>query len=678
MKTSKLIGVVCAWLALTVVQGAPLGTVFSYQGRLVEGGTPATGTYDFQFNLYAASAGGAALTGVLTRNDVAVNSGLFLVELDFGGPPFMGEERWLEISVRAGASIGAYTVLTPRQRLNATPYALYSLKSASAPWSGLSGVPASFADGADNDTTYAPGSGLTLAGTTFSLDTTSLDARYWKLLGNGGTDPGLNFLGTTDNQPLNIRVNNTHAFRVEPNGSSAPHLIGGYIGNNALPGLIGAAIGGGGRLFEANQVLGDYGSIGGGVGNGSAAFARVGGGAFNTASGFGSVVGGGAMLSGGGRLTGLNEASAQASTIGGGVSNRAGGQFSSILGGRQNGASGFASAIGGGENNAVTSSYSTVAGGAENRVFESHATVGGGSINEVRGRGATVSGGVFNRATGLFEFIGGGTNNLASGTNTVVSGGSGNAATALNSVVGGGANNRAFAVGAVIAGGAGNLVSNIFGAIGGGTNNLVIGPASTIAGGQDNQAGGTASTIGGGATNRTFGTHSTVPGGSQNIASGDYSLAAGRRARATHSGSFVWADSTDADFASTAPNQFSIRANGGVALQSSGTALEVRSGSLKVTGAGVGTVTPVFIHRATPATITLHVTKIEHPLCNGDPTAILIVTPNWNPGGGVGVYDNHPIGVYYEDPPTARWHIFNQDGAAMPAGAAFNILVVKP
>jgi hypothetical protein len=678
MKTSKkFIGMLCAFTGL-VAQGAPLGTAFNYQGRLVEGGTPATGTYDFQFNLYTASAGGAALTGVLARNDVSVNSGLFLVELDFGGPPFMGEERWLEISVRPGASVGAYTLLTPRQRLNAIPYSLYSLKSAAVPWSGLSGVPASFADGADNDTTYTPGPGLTLAGTTFSIDTTSLDARYWKLLGNGGTDPALNFLGTTDNQPLNLRVNNTHAFRMEPNGSSAPHLIGGYIGNSTLPGLIGAVIGGGGRPFEANQVLGDYGSIGGGVGNGSAAYARVGGGAFNTASGFGSFVGGGAMLSGGGRLTGLNEASAQASTIGGGVSNNASGQFSSVLGGRQNGASGFASAIGGGENNAAIATYSTVAGGAGNRALESHTTVGGGSINEVRGRGATVSGGVFNRATGLFESIGGGTNNLASGTNTVIAGGIGNAATALNSVVGGGANNRSFAVGAVIAGGSGNLVSNIFGFIGGGTNNLVIGPASTIGGGQNNQAGGTATAIGGGGTNRTFGTHSTVPGGSQNTASGDYSFAAGRRARATHNGSFVWADSTDADFASTAPNQFSIRANGGVALQSSATALEVRSGSLKVTGAGIGTATPVFIHRATPATITLHVTKIEHPLCNGDPNAILIVTPNWNPGGGAGVYDNHPIGVYYEDPPTARWHIFNQDGAAMPVGAAFNILVVKP
>lgn len=41
---------------------------------------------------------------------------------------------------------------------------------------------------------------------------------------------------------------------------------------------------------------------------------------------------------------------------------------------------------------------------------------------------------------------------------------------------------------------------------------------------------------------------------------------AGRRAKAIHNGAFVWADSQDTDFASTADNQFSLRASGGVRL----------------------------------------------------------------------------------------------------------------
>jgi hypothetical protein len=56
-----------------------------------------------------------------------------------------------------------------------------------------------------------------------------------------------------------------------------------------------------------------------------------------------------------------------------------------------------------------------------------------------------------------------------------------------------------------------------------------------------------------------------VPGGDNNIA-GLMSFAAGHRAKANHTGAFVWADSTEADFASTAQNQFSIRATGGVRL----------------------------------------------------------------------------------------------------------------
>jgi hypothetical protein len=40
-------------------------------------------------------------------------------------------------------------------------------------------------------------------------------------------------------------------------------------------------------------------------------------------------------------------------------------------------------------------------------------------------------------------------------------------------------------------------------------------------------------------------------------------LAAGRRAKANHQGAFVWADSTDADFASQRNDQLRARANGG-------------------------------------------------------------------------------------------------------------------
>ncbi len=38
----------------------------------------------------------------------------------------------------------------------------------------------------------------------------------WTLLGNAGTVDGTNFIGTTDNVPLNFRVNNTKAGKIDP------------------------------------------------------------------------------------------------------------------------------------------------------------------------------------------------------------------------------------------------------------------------------------------------------------------------------------------------------------------------------------------------------------------------------------------------------------------------------
>jgi hypothetical protein len=72
--------------------------------------------------------------------------------------------------------------------------------------------------------------------------------------------------------------------------------------------------------------------------------------------------------------------------------------------------------------------------------------------------------------------------------------------------------------------------------------------------------------VGGGRDSKAEGWAATVPGGFGNYAGGSYALAAGRRAKANHDGAFVWADATDADFASTGNNQFLIRAGGGVGI----------------------------------------------------------------------------------------------------------------
>jgi hypothetical protein len=74
--------------------------------------------------------------------------------------------------------------------------------------------------------------------------------------------------------------------------------------------------------------------------------------------------------------------------------------------------------------------------------------------------------------------------------------------------------------------------------------------------------------IGGGYQNtiQSKADYATIPGGLNNVAGGNYSLAAGHNAKAGHLSAFVWADSSGGTFASSAANQFLIRAAGGVGI----------------------------------------------------------------------------------------------------------------
>jgi hypothetical protein len=97
-----------------------LGTGFSYQGQLVEAGSPANGEYDFLFELYdSATPNTGVLIGSLDIQDQPVSNGLFNVVLNFGDV-FDGSALWLEIHVRSGTSQDNYETLLPRQPILAT------------------------------------------------------------------------------------------------------------------------------------------------------------------------------------------------------------------------------------------------------------------------------------------------------------------------------------------------------------------------------------------------------------------------------------------------------------------------------------------------------------------------------------------------------------------------------
>jgi hypothetical protein len=277
------------------VSGLAQGTAFTYQGRLTENGALANGAYDFQFNIFAANSGGSPLASTFSVNDLPVVEGMFTALLDFGSSVFNGADRFLEISVRAGNSSGQFRIVSPRQRVTPTPYAMVA--------------------GNVNGSGSINASQLT-AGTVPN----SALGNAWKTTGNSGTSAGANFVGTTDNQPLELRANDHRALRIEPNTNGAPNMIGGAPVNFVFPEVVGATIGGGGAAayFGAvlsNSVNRDFGAIGGGINN----------------------------------------------TIDGGLGTIAGGENNFI------GAKGVWGAIGGGFQNTNTGPFSTVPGGRDNR-----------------------------------------------------------------------------------------------------------------------------------------------------------------------------------------------------------------------------------------------------------------------------------------------------------------------
>ena len=378
------------------------GTAFTYQGRLNSGSNPANGTYDLQFAIYdSTNQPGTVIAGPLTNSATGVTNGLFAVTLDFGANVFTGPDRWLEIAVRTNGS-GAFTTLSPRQKLTPTPYAVFAITasnlSGALPATQLSGVvPSASLSGTYSNavTLNNPNNNFSGAFTGNGANLTNVNAAtvgglaaaaFWKTNGNAGANPTNGaFLGTIDNLPLELRVNGTRALRLEPrpndvNHSNTVNVVCGSPNNFVSNNVYGATIAGGGAASSTlgsgqagpNVVSTDFGVIGGGLGNtiqiiGDGAvigggmgntiqpggeFAVIGGGVFNTNSGTAATVGGGwrnvasgngAVVSGGG-WTGFvvdgNVASGAASVVGGGLGNVASGGLATVPGGSGNIASG--------------------------------------------------------------------------------------------------------------------------------------------------------------------------------------------------------------------------------------------------------------------------------------------------------------------------------------------------
>ena len=213
----------------------PVPPLMNFQGRLAKpDGTPVTdGTYAVRFSLWNAASDGTELWNQ-TVDTVNVKNGVFSALLTVDTSGLFNGDLWLEIK------IGEDAPLTPRQRLVSTAYAM---KANTVPDGSITG--AKIADG--------------------TITASKLDAgvftgaNLWSLLGNAGTNPSTNFLGTTDNQPLVFRTNGYERMRL---------MQSGYLGvGTSAPTypLTLFTLGGAGMVqTDGNISVGSYVGLGGG------------------------------------------------------------------------------------------------------------------------------------------------------------------------------------------------------------------------------------------------------------------------------------------------------------------------------------------------------------------------------------------------------------------------------
>jgi hypothetical protein len=233
--------------------------------------------------------------------------------------------------------------------------------------------------------------------------------------------------------------------------------------------------------------------------------------------------------------------------VGGGVSNVASGHSDGVLAGSTNEVCDSFSSIAGGEQNSISSSANT----------SDSSFIGAGFQNTITGGAQT-------------GFIGGGSNNALTGGYSAIVSGQYNQNAGTNAMLGAGEANKitSSVIDGVIGGGSNNTLSATYGVIAGGIKNNVSGEGGYIAAGGYNTLSGIGAVIDGGFNNAAAGDYGTIPGGYVNSAGGIYSFAAGARASAAQTGTFVWSDGSDGDtiLSSTRAYQFLARASGGYTL----------------------------------------------------------------------------------------------------------------
>ena len=112
----------------------PVDQTFTYQGQLRNAGQLVNGPVDLKISMWDADTAGVQIGTSNTFNAVPMTDGRFALGLNFGASAFDGSNRWIQVEFRNPAGSGLYLALNPRDKITATPYALYALNGANGVW----------------------------------------------------------------------------------------------------------------------------------------------------------------------------------------------------------------------------------------------------------------------------------------------------------------------------------------------------------------------------------------------------------------------------------------------------------------------------------------------------------------------------------------------------------------
>jgi hypothetical protein len=581
-------------IALSLYVGAnwavAFDTAITYQGQLLNSGSPANGTYNMIFKLFNNSTGAGTPAATVPVNSVLVSDGLFTVPIPFDPSLFTaGAAYWLQIQVEPSG--GSFSTLSPVQPLTTVPYALFTetsgALSGTLPATQLSGtilpaqlpatvltenesgtlanltlngaldLPATqvspdiiysgpgFLLYADNNGNFFSGqqAGASTTNTSSGMNNTGggVSALANNTGGSGNTAYGFNSLFNNTNGSYNTAIG-TVALRSNFSGSNNIAL-GNQSGLNITTGSANIDIGNPGAINDNNVIrIGTQGTetntFVAGIYN-----VPISGGLPVVVNSSGQL-GSSSIIQGQSLQIGLNNTATGAyATITGGTNNTVNGNEAAVLGGYLNVASGPASSVTGGSANTASGDHAIVSGGRGNTASGPYSCAMGGTNDIASGFASAAVSGAGNSAGGLFSFVGSGWGNSASSDEDVVVGGISNSVAGDPAFIGAGQYNTVgtfsgtgksgIAVNSFIVAGIDNAVYSDNSGIGGGGTNYIGTNANSsfIGGGNHNTilSGATGVTISGGVGNlvQALVVESSIGGGQGNTINSGYSVIGG-------------------------------------------------------------------------------------------------------------------------------------------------------